>query len=901
MNFSGLTDLPERSAQNCARCRCGSLARVASGLCVSCLLRSGLDSEETNIEDFDTLLAGADIPDRDWQLGSYRIMEEIGRGGMGVIYRARHAPSRRIVALKRVLNYHSDSRETLERFRREAIAAASLDHPNILSIYDVGATEDGLPFFSMKFASGGSLLDSKDSFRDSPRRAAHLIGTVARAVAHAHGQGILHRDLKPGNILLDARGEPLVSDFGLAKWLDSASELTRTLTVFGTPGYIAPEQAEDAAADLTPASDVYSLGAILFELLSGRPPFLGEHAVAVIREAAENDAPKLRSIVPNASRDLETICARALERDPNLRYQSAAAFAEELDRWLEGRPIAARPVSPPARLYRWARRNPVLAISLAICVFFGAAVVARQFQSWKLENKLRQNELARNSIALLPFLDLDRATEESEWTATVARELQTELSEIGHARVVSVGNGEDPKLAARNFRTRTVLFGTRRKVNHGIQTSIQLFGPDGEPLFARIVDLSAASDLKTFMRTLAPQLYSVLTANDWSNLIGARSDPALRNEPARELITAGRELHFHYTLRDLDRAMSCFKKALQLEPRSALAHAYLASSAAGRTHWVMDTDLLAYAERQVQEASRLAPNSAEVLRVSAGVHYQRGQFSKALDDGLHAIETSAPDGKSAAFLGMIYNELGRPDHALHWYALAKRTDSRAGEYDCHIGDSWAALGDYEKARAAYGRSTDLHPERSQGWVCEARLCLLNAEFAKARALCQQLRGRDQESTDAVELAAEIEFFARNFPEAQKLYAALEQKDPDGGGAFYGGISYKSALGRLTLNRNASHLGRPLLQECLVKELNQLDSAPDNPDVLYRISAIESSLRRTEPAIGHLQAAVAAGWIDYRSLSLDPRFDAVADDVRFQAILGKLKLKIDDLRRATMDL
>src|SRR5260370_23254621 len=226
-------------------------------------MRGGRGSDEASIEDFDTLLAAVDVPDRDWQLGSYRILEEIGRGGMGVIYRARHAPSRRIVALKRVLNYHSDSRETLTRFQREAIAAASLEHPNILPIYDVGACDDGLPFFSMKFAAGGSLSDSRQTFRDSPRRAAELVATVAEAVDYAHSQGILHRDLKPGNILLDARGEPMVSDFGLAKWLDTKNDLTRSLTIFGTPGYIAPEQSQTPPKTLTPAVDVYSLGAIL--------------------------------------------------------------------------------------------------------------------------------------------------------------------------------------------------------------------------------------------------------------------------------------------------------------------------------------------------------------------------------------------------------------------------------------------------------------------------------------------------------------------------------------------------------------------------------------------------------------------------------------------------------------
>src|SRR5213080_235711 len=467
MDFASLTDSPAKVVSKLPRCYCGATARIVHGLCVGCLLRDGLRSEPSPTESFEAVLAEIDVPDRDWQLGNYRILEEVGRGGMGVIYRARHTPSRRIVALKRVLNYHSDSSETLARFQREATAAASLDHPNILPIYDVGATEDGLPFFSIKFASGGSLLESKEGFRESPRRAVQLTATVARAIDHAHQQGILHRDLKPGNILLDARGEPMVSDFGLAKWLDTASELTCTLTVFGTPGYIAPEQAENSAADLTPATDVYSLGAILFELLAGQPPFLGEHALAVIRQAADNDAPKLRSVIPSVSRDLETICARCLERDPNLRYQSAGALAQELERWLEGRPIAARPVSPPARLYRWSRRNPILATSLAVCLFFGTAVVTRQVQNWKLENKLRENQLTRNSVAVLPFLDLDSAAEESDWTATVARALQTELSEIGNARVVPVGKAEDSKLAARKFRTRSALFGTRRKTYHG--------------------------------------------------------------------------------------------------------------------------------------------------------------------------------------------------------------------------------------------------------------------------------------------------------------------------------------------------------------------------------------------------------------------------------------------------
>src|SRR5437868_10110476 len=360
--------------------QCGSASRVARSLCLSCLLSAGVGANgrtddppagvtaevepTSKAETLDDVLGELDVCDADWRVGNYQILEEIGRGGMGVIYRARQRHSRRIVALKRILSYHADSQETLARFRREAQAAASLDHPNILPIYEVSECDDGLPFFSMKFAGGGSLLDAAPALRSEPRRAVALMAKVVRGVQYAHAQGILHRDLKPGNILLDGRGEPLVSDFGLAKCLEPTSNLTRTLTAFGAPDYAAPEQVNPAGAGsgkLGPASDVYSLGAILFDLLTGRPPFLGEHALKVIEQASEKPAPKLRTLVPGLDRDLETICAKCLERQPGARYRSAGALAEDLERWLEGQPIAARPLSPPALVWRWTGRNSAVA------------------------------------------------------------------------------------------------------------------------------------------------------------------------------------------------------------------------------------------------------------------------------------------------------------------------------------------------------------------------------------------------------------------------------------------------------------------------------------------------------------------------------------------------------------
>ena len=424
--------------------QCGSGSRVKRGLCLNCLLSQGLPQEipkEINpnggggdAETLEDVLGQIELRDGDWRLGNYQILEEIGRGGMGVIYRARQRHSRRIVALKRILAYHADSRETLGRFRREAEAAAHLDHPNILPIYEVGQGEDDLPFFSMKFAGSGSLVEAATALAADPRRAAALIAKVARAIQYAHAKGILHRDLKPANILLDGHGEPLVSDFGLATWLDSVSDLTHSLTIFGTPGYIAPEQANPGlakAAKLTAAADVYSLGAILFDLLTGRPPFLGEHALAVIQQASQNPAPKLRSLVPTLDRDLETICAKCLERDPVARYGSAGALAEDIERWLNGQSIIARPVSPPAQLWRWSRRNPIVAGMALLSLVLGSGLGV---MIWRGE---ADRPTAAAGIAVLPFESIVPDNTNAFFADGVYDGVSTKLAKIANLKVIS--------------------------------------------------------------------------------------------------------------------------------------------------------------------------------------------------------------------------------------------------------------------------------------------------------------------------------------------------------------------------------------------------------------------------------------------------------------------------------
>jgi hypothetical protein len=276
--------------------------------------------------------------------GDYEIVAELGRGGMGVVYRVRQKSLNRTVALKMLLPGSLPTAADLQRFKTEAEATAGLRHPNIVTVHEVGES-DGSHYYSMDFIDGISLADRLGAGPLPGKVAARYVEVIARAIQHAHAHGILHRDLKPSNILIDKADEPHVTDFGLAKRLHGDSKQTRTGAVLGTPGYMAPEQAAGRVKELAPPTDVYGLGAILYECLTGRPPFQAETPVATMTQVLERDPAPLSLLNPNVDRDLETVCLKCLEKDPANRYPTAEAVADELVRFLDGESISASKVN----------------------------------------------------------------------------------------------------------------------------------------------------------------------------------------------------------------------------------------------------------------------------------------------------------------------------------------------------------------------------------------------------------------------------------------------------------------------------------------------------------------------------------------------------------------------------
>jgi eukaryotic-like serine/threonine-protein kinase len=820
----------------CDRCDAPLEPGALGGLCPVCLLDAALPADE---------------PPAVKGTFNYDLLDEIGRGGMGVVYRAVQRGSQRQVAVKMVLSEHSATPGAMERFRSEVEAVASLDHPHILPVYEAGEI-DGMPFYSVKLADGGTLREKIGEYRGRYRDAARLIATIARAVHHAHERGILHRDLKPGNILLHGPADtPFVSDFGLAKWIGRQNRLTIATSALGTPHYIAPEQAAGASEKLTPAADVYSLGAILYELLAGCPPFEGDTALETLRLAAVAAPAPLRNVEPTVPADLELICLKCLAKEPADRYPSAAALADDLERWLEGHTIVARPASPFDQAWRWTKRNrTVAALSAALIIAVATMITLLAYRELEPRRASAQ-DVPTKSIAVLPFENLTPTPDNAYFAQGIQDEILTRLGRVAELKVISrastarfASSPRDLPQIARQLGVAHLLEGNIRTAGDAVRVRVQLTNAKtNEQVWSETYDRKAADLFAVeteIAKTVADKLEARLTGAE-SRALAVRPT---ENAAAYQLYLKGRFFWNKRTAADLKKAAEHFNEAIALDPKFAIAHAALAETYALTPFFGAGTarEFCPKTKAAAEKALELDPNVAQA-------YIALGEATRTCDIDLQ--------GAAAAFRRGL--ELD-PNYASghHWYGIGALTP----------------LGRFAEAEAELKRALELDP-----------LSLaINADLATTYMFARRYDEAIEQYQRTLEMDANF-YYARwglgvvyelkgDCQAALREYEAARRLNDDPWIIALQAHAYSLCHDNVTARR-------------LVDELNEIAKHRPVSAVAHAVARL--ALDQKEEAI----RALEKGFEDREGVELlvvvgvDPYFDPLRGDPRFEALVARV--------------
>jgi serine/threonine protein kinase/predicted Zn-dependent protease len=713
----------------CGRCGAKISGDTTRGVCPACLLETGLgllDDESVVPQERDDPGRGNGVraPDKKkatrppkmlGDFGDYELLEEIGRGGQGVVYRAHQKSLNRTVALKVIGLGYWATEAHLKRFRREAEAAASLEHPGIVPIHEVGESE-GSCYFSMKFIEGGQLDEVARRTPISIRQAAELIAKVARTVHYAHEHGILHRDIKPGNILLDRKGEPHLTDFGLARLVETASTVTHTMDVLGTPSYMAPEQAVGNNAAVSSATDVYGLGAVLYQLLTGHPPFAGGTTYETIKLLLDTEPRQPHLWNQKIDRDLSTICLKSLEKDPKRRYSSALALAEDLERWLKHEPILARRTGIFARGKKWVQRNPTSALLAGSLLALAAAV------GWNIWRSELIRHPVTNGIAVLPFENLSPDPDNAYFADGIQEEILTRLASIADLKVISRTSTRHYQNKPRNLAeiakqlgVANILEGSVQKAADQVRVNVQLVNAQTDShLWAETYDRKL-SDIfgveSEIAKGIAESLQAKLTGREQQALaVKPTNNPEAYDAYLRGLAFEARSSSFDLMLE----TAGFYNQAVELDPNFALAWARLSRVDALIYFIRLEPTPAARgdaAKRALENAQRLAPDSPDtllalgyyqfwVLRDYASAKTTFGRVSKML--------SSSSEVPMA--LGLIARREGNWDQSITYYEQALALDPRNELLLMRAVWPYTELRQFPAALKLYDRILDLKPD-----------------------------------------------------------------------------------------------------------------------------------------------------------------------------------------------
>jgi TolB-like protein/Tfp pilus assembly protein PilF/predicted Ser/Thr protein kinase len=757
----------------CRKCGAKIFSDAPEGLCGRCVLKAALGNVA------DASVAGGVDPGRSdtpsgadenrapnktksasaaellGELGDYELLEEVGRGGQGVVFRARQKSLNRIVALKVISLGQWASKAHLKRFRVEAEAAARLEHPGIVPIHEVGE-RDGSCYFSMKFVEGGQLDEVVRRTPMSIRQAVELIAKVARTVHYAHEHGILHRDIKPGNILLDAKGEPHLTDFGLARLIESESSVTHTLDVLGTPSYMAPEQAVGNNAAVSSVTDVYGLGAVLYQLLTGQPPFAGGATYETIKLLLDTEPRQPRSLNAKIDRDLSTICLKCLEKDPKRRYSSALALAEDLERWLMHEPILARRTGIFARGKKWVRRNPTSAF-LAACLV--ALAAAAGWIVWKSEF-IRHP--VTNGVAVLPFENLSPDPANAYFAEGIQDEILTRLASIADLKVISRTSTQRYRSKPRNLGdiakqlgVAHIVEGSVQKTTDQVRVNVQLINAQTDfHLWAdsydrKVTDIfSVESEVA---KAIADQLRAKLTGQEKQAIAAKPTE----NPEAYDAYLRGLayDLKPELTTPDFLAQQKCFRDAVRLDPKFALAWAKLSDvdSAGYLQGGLQPTVALREEARQAAEtALSLQPNLGEAILVKGLYYYScRKDYDIAVRYFEQAHQFLPNRREIPELLGYVARRRGQWDRNESYFNEAERLDP----LDLHLltehANSYFCLRRFPEARRKLDQVLAIAPGDVNSLLAKAYIAQTVGDLPRASEFLAPLHARDNNNPDVL--------------------------------------------------------------------------------------------------------------------------------------------------------
>ena len=929
----------------CRKCGAKVFSDAPEGLCTGCVLEAAIganpekdedsaaDVEVTEVTSASDKKKSTRVAELLGELGDYELLEEVGRGGQGVVFRARQKSLNRIVALKVISLGQWASKAHLKRFRLEAEAAAKLEHPGIVPIHEVGE-RDGSCYFSMKFVEGGQLDEVARREPMPIRRAVELIAKVARTVHYAHEHGILHRDIKPGNILLDAKGEPHLTDFGLARLVESESSVTQTMDVLGTPSYMAPEQAVGNNAAIGSVTDIYGLGAVLYQLLTGQPPFAGGATYETIKLLLDTEPRPPRLLNPKIDHDLSTICLKCLEKDPKCRYSSALALAEDLERWLKHEPILARHTGVFARGRKWVRRNPTSAILAASLV---ALALAAGWIVWKSE-LVRQP--VTTGIAVLPFENLSDQKENATFADGVHDDILTKLAKIADLKVISRTSVMEYR-GKRNIReigdalrVSHVLEGSARRNGSLIRLNAQLidtrtdthlwaeqYDRNLNDLFAiqseiaqKVAEHLGAKISAAEKMTIARPPTTDLTANDLytqamvfesqspmhPNFVKAIRllEQAVTRDPRFVLAyCALARMNFRlyldgydHTLARLELAQAAIHKAAQLQPEAGEVHL----ERAGYDRGVRDYD---GARVELELARRALPNNPAVYHEIGSIDWRQGRWTEAVRNFERAIELDPRNVEFLVVAANAYSEMRRYPEAAELFRRAVSVSPH--NYWARVIGAWQPFrerADIRPIRAALNaivaEESDAAP-KEPGDLFQCAIFERDAAAAD-RALAaipsegmalgpNLVRPREWFVGYVAQLFNRPESARRAFEATRAILEKLLREQPENAAAWSLLGRVEAALGR---KEEAIKAGR---RGCELLPLSREPASGTRP--LRELAIIYAWVGEKDLALEQL--ATSAGQVmgvSYGALQLDPDWDSLRGDPRFERIVTSLAPK-----------